>query len=317
MAGVSGETLHVFFLGTAGALPTPMRNPPCIMVRRGSDTLLFDCGEGAQQQMMRARTGFTVDAIFVTHWHADHFLGIAGLAQTLSFIGRTEPLPVYGPVWVHEAVSAIRALSRYNLRFPLSSVQMSHGSEIRFTGYRVKAFSTDHGMESIGYILEEDSRPGRFSREEAVRLGVPPGPLFGRLQRGETVCISRDGVEVHIYPGDVMGPPRPGRSIIYTGDTRPVHRTILEFCKSPDLLIHDATFDDQEIGRAREVYHATAGEAGEAARALGARMLALVHISSRYTSTAGHLKDASRLFSGTVIAPSDLDVIEIPFPEEG
>jgi ribonuclease Z len=313
---MSGETLHVFFLGTAGALPTPIRNPPCIMVRRGSDTLLFDCGEGAQQQMMRARTGFVVDAIFITHWHADHFLGIAGLVQTLSFIGRTDPLPVYGPAWVHEAVSAIRSLSRFNLRFPISSVQMAHGSEIRFTGYKVKAFATDHGMESLGYILEEDGRPGRFNREEAIRLGVPPGPLFGRLQRGETVCISRDGTDVHIVPGDVMGPERPGRSIIYTGDTRPVHRTILDLCSNPDLLIHDATYDDQELERAREVFHATAGEAGEAARAINARMLALVHISSRYTSTAGHVKDASRVFSGTVLAPSDLDIIEVPFREE-
>jgi ribonuclease Z len=193
---------------------------------------------------------------------------------------------------------------------------MSHGSEVRFSGYMVKAFATDHGMDSIGYILEEDSRPGRFNREEAIRLGVPPGPLFGRLQRGETVCITRDGEEVHIAPGDVMGPPRPGRSIVYTGDTRPVYRTILEFCESPDLLIHDATYDDQETWRAREVFHATAGEAGEVARALGARMLALVHISSRYTSTAGHLKDASRAFPGPVIAPSDLDVIEIPFRED-
>jgi ribonuclease Z len=193
---------------------------------------------------------------------------------------------------------------------------MSHGSEIRFTGYRVKAFATNHGMESIGYILEEDGRPGRFNREEAIRLGVPPGPLFGRLQRGETVCIARDGGDVHIAPADVMGPSRPGRSIVYTGDTRPVHPAILEFCSGPDLLIHDATYDDQELGRAREVFHATAGEAGESARALGARILALVHISSRYTTTAGHLKDASRAFSGTVLAPSDLDVIEIPFRED-
>jgi ribonuclease Z len=310
---VSGETLHVFFLGTAGALPTPMRNPPCIMVRRGSDTLLFDCGEGAQQQMMRARTGFLVDAIFVTHWHADHFFGIAGLVQTLSFMGRTDPLPVYGPAWVHEAVSAIRSLSRFNLKFPLSTVQMGHGSEIRFKGYTVKAFATDHGMESLGYILEEDARPGRFNRDQAVKLGVPPGPLFGRLQRGETVCIVRDSGSVHVRPDEVMGPPRPGRKIVYTGDTRPVHQQILVLAKNPDLLIHDATYDSQEFERAREAFHATAGEAGEAARALNARVLAMVHVSSRYTSTAGHLKDAEKVFPGHVLIPSDLDVVEIPF----
>jgi ribonuclease Z len=314
---MSGETLQVYFLGTAGALPTPARNAPCIMVRRGSDTLLFDCGEGAQQQMMRARTGFTVDAVFVTHWHADHFLGIAGLVQTLSFTGRTDPLPVYGPAWVHEAVSAIRSLSRFSLRFSISSVQMSHGSEIRFSGYTVQAFATDHGMESFGYILVEDERPGRFNRDQAVALGIPPGPLFGRLQRGETVCVAQDGESVHVSPDQVMGPPRPGRKIVYTGDTRPVTSRIRETAQNPDLLIHDATYDDADKERAAEVFHATAREAGEVAAALHARTLALVHISSRYTSAAGHVRDAERVFSGTVLAPSDLDLVEIPFREDG
>jgi ribonuclease Z len=313
---MSGETLQVYFLGTAGALPTPLRNPPCIMVRRGSDTLLFDCGEGTQQQMMRSRTGFLIDAIFVTHWHADHFLGISGLVQTLSFMGRKDTLPIYGPEWVHEAISAIRALSRFSIKFSLSPVQLGQGSEIRFNGYSVRAFATDHGMESLGYILAEDSRPGRFDRERAIELGVPPGPLFGRIQRGETVCIEKGGASLHVSPEDVMGPPRPGRTIVYTGDTRPVHQRIAEFATSPDLLIHDATYDDECRDRAAEVYHATAGEAGEAARALHARTLALVHISSRYTSTTGHIRDAERVFSGTVIAPSDLELLELPFREE-
>ena len=313
---MSGETLQVYFLGTAGALPTPYRNPPCIMVRRGSDTLLFDCGEGAQQQMMRSRTGFLVDAIFVTHWHADHFLGIAGLVQTLSFMGRADPLPIYGPAWVHEAVSAIRALSRFSLKFTLSPVQLAPGSAIRFNGYSVRAFATDHGMESIGYVLAEDPRPGRFNRERAIALGVPPGPLFGRIQRGETVCIEKDGRNLPVSPADVMGPPRPGRSIVYTGDTRPVSHRIAELITAPDLLIHDATYDDECRDRADDVYHATAGEAGEAARVLGARILALVHISSRYTTTAGHVRDATRVFGGTVIAPSDLELLELPFRED-
>lgn len=250
---MSGETLQVYFLGTAGALPTPTRNPPCIMVRRGSDTILFDCGEGTQQQMMRSRTGFLVDAIFVTHWHADHFLGIAGLVQTLSFMGRKDPLPLYGPLWVHEAASAIRALSRFNSKFSLQPVQLEHGSEIRFNGYSVRGFATDHGMESLGYILAEDPRPGRFDRERAIKLGVPPGPLFGRIQRGETVILEKGGVSILVSPEDVMGPPRPGRTIVYTGDTRPVQRRIAEFATSPDLLIHDATYDDECRGRADDL----------------------------------------------------------------
>jgi ribonuclease Z len=283
------------------------------MVRRGSDTLLFDCGEGAQQQMMRARTGFTVRAVFITHWHADHFLGTFGLAQTLSFMGRTEPLTIYGPPGVHEFATMVRQLCRNTIRFPVESVEMRGGSVVQFGGYAVHAFATLHGIQSIGFILVEDGRPGRFDRERAVALGVPPGPLFGRLQRGEVVRVTRDGHEVEVCPGDVMGQPRPGRKICYTGDTRPVEDRIPEIAGGADLLIHDATFDDRDQKRAEEVHHSTAGEAGAAAAALGVRTLALVHISPRYTNTGGHIEDAKKRFSGEVIAPPDLTMIEIPF----
>lgn len=314
---MSGETLHVYFLGTAAALPTPMRNPPCIMIKRGHDTLLFDCGEGAQQQMMRARTGFLVNSIFITHWHADHFLGLFGLCQTLSFMGRTEPLTIYGPEWVHEIAASVRTLARYNVKFPIHSVELRHGSMVEYPGYSVRAFETAHGMAALGYVLEEDARPGKFNRQGAIDLGVPPGPLFGRLQRGETVRIVRDGEEVEVSPGEVMGRARPGRKIVYTGDTRPIHTRIREIAHHPDLLIHDATYDDEAFDRAKEVLHSTAGEAGCAAEYLSARILALVHISSRYTTIAGHQKDASARFSGEIVIPSDLDMMEIHFRESG
>ena len=313
MVLIAGETLQVYFLGTAGALPTPQRNPPCFMIRRGSDTILFDCGEGAQQQMMRARTGFTVDAIFITHWHADHFLGVIGLVQTLSFNGRKEPLTIYGPEWVHEFVTELRHLCRFNVKFPVQSEELVHGVSIPFEGYQVKAFATDHGMESLGYALVEDPRPGRFDREQAIALGVPPGPLFGRLQRGEPVSIMQDGETVIITPEQVMGPPRPGRTVVYTGDTRPVVKDLLSVVDHADLLIHDATYDDAALERAREVFHSTSGEAGDIAGRLSADTLALVHISSRYTSTASHIRDAAKRFYGKVIVPDDLDMFEIPF----
>ncbi|WP_165394814.1 ribonuclease Z [Methanofollis fontis] len=312
---MAGETLQVYFLGTAGALPTPNRNPSCVMIRRGSDTLLFDCGEGAQQQMMRARTGFLVDAIFITHWHADHFLGVLGLVQTLSFNGRTDPLTVYGPEGIVEFVEHTLAIGKTKLGFDLRPVLLSPGSIVRFDGYQVEAFATCHGMVSLGYVLREDGRPGRFDRETAITLGVPPGPLFGRLQRGGDVVVVRDGAEVTITPDQVLGPPRPGRMVVYSGDTRPLHHGPEEGLTGADLLIHDATFDDTERGRAAEVFHSTAGEAGEAAAALKARQLALVHMSSRYTSTVNHIQDAGKSFDGEVIAPSDLMMIEIPFRE--
>ncbi|MGB7788751.1 ribonuclease Z [Methanoregula sp.] len=310
---MSGETLHVYFLGTAGALPTPSRNPPCIMIRRGSDTLLFDCGEGAQQQMMRSRCGFTVNAIFVSHWHADHFLGIFGLVQTMSFNGRTEPLTIYGPEWVHEFVNTLRHVARFNLKFPLDAVELGHGSWVRFDGYTVTAFAANHGLPSLGYILEEDPRPGRFNREQAIALGVPAGPLFGRLQRGEPVTIGTGDAAVGVRPEQVMGEPRPGRKIVYTGDTRAIYSTILDLARNADLLIHDATYDDSESARAAEFYHATATQAGEAAAALNAKTLVLIHTSSRYTDVQAHASDARKKFSGTILIPNDLDMVEVPF----
>ena len=283
------------------------------MIRRGSDTLLFDCGEGAQQQMMRARCGFTINAIFVSHWHADHFLGIFGLVQTMSFNGRTEPLTIYGPEWVHEFVSTLRHVTRFNLKFPMESVEISHGSWVRFDGYTVTAFGANHGLPSLGFILEEDPRPGRFNREQAIALGVPAGPLFGRLQRGETVAIGNGEANISIRPEQVMGPPRPGRKIVYTGDTRSIHPSIMDIARDADLLIHDATYDESESSRAAEFFHATAAQAGEAATALNAGMLALVHTSSRYTDVQAHVSDAQRKYSGRILVPNDLDMVEVTF----
>ena len=310
---MSGETLQVYFLGTAGALPTTQRNPPCIMIRHGSDTLLFDCGEGAQQQMMRARCGFTVNAIFVTHWHADHFLGIFGLVQTLSFNGRTEPLTIYGPEWVHEFVGILKAVARFNLKFPIESIELANGSWVRFDGYTITAFAVSHGLPSLGYILEEDPRPGRFNREQAIALGVPPGPLFGRLQRGEAIRIGNGNESREVRPDQVMGQGRPGRKIVYTGDTRAIHSRIMDIAHDADLLIHDSTYDESESDRGAEFYHATAKQAGEAASALNARTLVLIHTSSRYTDGQAHVNDAKSVFAGTIVAPNDLDMIEVPF----
>jgi ribonuclease Z len=313
---MSGETLQVYFLGTAGALPTTQRNPPCIMIRRGSDTLLFDCGEGAQQQMMRARCGFTVNAIFITHWHADHFLGIFGLVQTMSFNGRTDPLTIYGPEWVHEFVSILKTVARFNLKFPIESVELANGSWVRFDGYTITTFAVLHGMPALGYILEEDPRPGRFNREQAIALGVPPGPLFGRLQRGDTIRIGNGDENREVRPDQVLGQVRPGRKIVYTGDTRAVHPRIMDIAQDADLLIHDATYDESEANRGAEFYHATARQAGEAASALRTRTLVLIHTSSRYMDAQAHVNDAKSAFAGPIMAPDDLDMIEIPFRDE-
>ncbi len=309
---MAGETLFVHFLGTAGALPTPIRNPSCIMIRRGSDTLLFDCGEGAQQQMMRLRTGFVVNAIFISHWHADHYLGIFGLIETMSFNGRSEPLTIYGPRGISKIIEVIRTLTP-KIPFELKGYEVADGDVMIFDGYAVSVFRTYHGMDSVGYVLEEDMRPGRFDREGAIALGVKPGPLFGKLQRGQNVEIETENGTVTVTPEQVMGKMRPGRKVIYTGDTRPI-RTDNEMLMDADLLIHEATFDEEEgMERAKEVWHSTAMEAGVVAATLKPKTLALVHISSRYTSSANHLRDAKETFDGEIIIPNDLTTLEIPF----
>jgi ribonuclease Z len=312
---IAGETLQVFFLGTSGALPTISRNLPCLLIKWGSHDLLFDCGEGAQRQMMKARTGFSFESVFITHWHADHFLGIIGLIQTMSFSGREEPLIIYGPDVVHEIVDDIKQICRNRIKFPIESKRVRHGETLLFDGYSIHAVSTDHGIPGLAYIFEENMRPGRFDREQAISLGVKPGPLFGRLQRGEDVTISVQGEEKKITPNLVMGPRRQGRKIIYSGDTRPISTSLKIHGEYPDILIHDATFDDSEPARAKEFMHSTAGEAGDVASHLKAEKLALFHISTRYTSADQHIHDAKKRFNGEILAPEDLTMLDIPFKD--
>ncbi len=281
----------------------------------GSHDLLFDCGEGAQRQMMKARTGFSFESVFITHWHADHFLGLIGLLQTMSFSGREESLVIYGPDTVHEMVTDIKQICRSRIKFPVESQRVRPGDSLLFEGYTIHAVATDHGIPGVSYIFEEDKRPGRFNRELAISLGVRPGPLFGRLQRGEDVQVVVDGHQRLITPGMIMGEPRPGRKIIYSGDTRPNLSELAPLGEDVDLLIHDATFDDTELDRAREFMHSTAGEAGKVATALRAGRLALFHISTRYTSADQHLQDARKNYSGEILAPDDLVMLDIPFSE--
>ena len=313
---IAGETLQIFFLGTSGALPTISRNLPCILLKWGSHDLIFDCGEGSQRQMMKARAGFSPEAIYISHWHADHFLGIVGLLQTMSFNGRVQPLTIAGPDSVHDMVTDITGLCRTRLGFPVESLKVRPGDLLIHEGYSIRVFRADHGIPGVGYIFEENMRPGRFNRERAIELGIRPGPLFGKLQRGSRVAITMDGEEKLITPDMVMGPMRPGRKVIYTGDTRPVLSELIDIGEDADLLIHDATFDQKEMERAREFMHATAYEAGMVAQALKAHRLALFHFSPRYTSTEAHVADARAHFTGEILAPDDLTVFNVPFRDE-
>ncbi|KKG09859.1 ribonuclease Z [Methanosarcina sp. 2.H.A.1B.4] len=304
--------LRITFLGTGGSLPTRNRNPSAVMINREGELILFDCGEGTQQQMMRAKTGMmSLSSIFISHFHADHFLGIPGLIQTMSFLGRKEPLTIYGPEGTREFTELFKALGYFNLKYEIRGVKLSPGDTVEGESYVVRALKTEHSIPSLGYALVENPRPGRFNREKAVELGVPPGPLFAKLQRGNPVEV--DGRLVR--PEEVMGIPRPGRTIVYTGDTRPCE-AVLEASRDADLLIHDGSFADEMADWAEESMHSTAGEVAALAKEAGVRKLVLTHISSRYTDDVEPiLKDSKIVFENVVVA-EDLMELEIPYRPE-
>ena len=306
-------SLRVTFLGTGGAVPTTERAPSALFVNREGDRLLFDCGEGTQRGMMRFGTGFGIDRLFVSHLHGDHVLGIPGLVQTLGFNDRTAPLTVHCPPGTGSDLDDLVHAVGHDPAFPIH-IEETRPGDVAFAadGYEVRAFETAHRTRSQGYVLDEDDRKGRFDRPTAEELGVPVGPRFGRLHAGETVELD-DGTVVE--PEQVVGPPRPGRTLVYTADTRPRERTV-EVADGADLLVHDATFADDMADRARDTAHSTGREAGEVAERAGAERLALVHVSSRYAGDASSIvEDARAAFGGRCLLPDDGDRLEVPFPD--
>jgi ribonuclease Z len=303
--------LDVVFLGTSGATPTAQRAPAATLVRRGGDRLLFDCAEGTQRQLLRCDVGLLeLREVFLTHYHADHYLGLPGMLKTYALRGRELPLTIYGPRGLRDLLSALRRIFG-RLTYPLETIELEPGDQLARGGYRLETFAVNHGVSAVGYVLVEHERPGRFDVEVADALGVPDGPERGMLQRGEPVTLP-DGTRVE--PAQVLGPPRAGRRLTLSGDTAPA-ASVVEAATGADLLVHEATFLADERERARETLHSTAGEAALVAREAGVRMLALTHLSTRYF---GHevVEEARELFPDTVV-PRDFDVIELPFPERG
>lgn len=303
--------LDVVFLGTSGSTPTPQRALAATLVRRGGERLLFDCAEGTQRQLLRCDVGLIeLEEIFLTHFHADHYLGLPGLLKTYSLRGRDLPLTIYGPRGLRELLTTLRRIFG-RLTYPVETVELEPGARLDRKGYRLEAFAVEHGVAAVGYGLVEDERPGRFDVETADELGVPDGAERGLLQRGEIVTLG-DGRQV--TPDQVLGPPRAGRKLVLSGDTAPT-ASVVDAAAAADLLVHEATFLADERERARETLHSTAGEAALVAQEAGVRMLALTHLSTRYF---GHqvVEEARQLFPDTVV-PRDFDVVELPFPERG
>ncbi len=297
--------LDVLFVGTAGSAPSARRGLPATLVRRGGDRLLFDCGEGTQRQLVRSIGLVELEEIFITHFHADHVLGLPGMLKTFALRQRERPLTVYGPAGLRGLFTALRPIVG-RVSFPLELVELDPNDELERDGYRIAAYATDHGVTTLGYALVEDPRPGAFDPERARALGVAPGPDFGRLQDGETV----GGVR----PDQVMGEPRRGRRLVLAGDTAPCEMTRLVAFEA-DLLVHEATFLHDEADRAAETRHSTARQAAELAAAAGVRMLALTHVSPRYGGR--EVRDEARAAFENTVVPRDFDRIELPFPERG
>ena len=305
-------SLSVIFLGTAASIPTHQRSLLAIAVQRKGELILFDCGEGTQRQMIHAGVGFhRKTKVFITHMHGDHVLGLPGLFQTMSLLDREKKLEVYGPPGIKAFVKAIRRTVQFTLTFLIEV------SEIRDAGlvceekeYEVHATWADHVIPGLAYALIEKPRPGRFYPEKAKALGVPEGPLWSRLQRGSAVELPNGRV---VKPGDVLGPPRPGRKIVYTGDTRP-SKGLVKLAENADLLVHDATFDDELSEKAHEDGHSTASQAAETARKAKARRLVLVHISARYKEPDLLLEQARKTFPHVGVA-EDFMRIDLPLSD--
>ncbi len=300
--------MKLIFLGTSGSIPTVQRGISAIALRRDGEIFLFDCAEGTQRQMAIAHLSpMKVSSVFITHLHGDHFLGLAGLVQTLSLMLRDNPLEVFCPRGEGNLVESYLRIPHYTLTFEVKVHELDHGAEVRRKGYRILTSAVDHSVPALAYAFVEDDRAGRLDPEKAAALGVIAGSDFSKLKSGQSV-ESRNGSI--ISSEQVVGPSRPGRRIVYTGDTRPSER-IVELAHGVDLLIHDCTLADELSDKASENYHSTPSKAAKIAKKAGVKKLVLTHISPRYEDDTVLLQEARKVFPNTVVA-QDLMVIDVP-----
>jgi ribonuclease Z len=303
-------SLSIRLLGTSASRPTVERNVSSLAVHREGETLMFDCGEGTQRQMMRYGVSFALEDIFFTHMHADHLLGVIGLMRTMALQGRTERLRLWGPKGASRVLKRAEGLGFERTTFPVEVLEIDAGQRLERRGYSIVAFPVDHrGSASLGYALLEEERKGRFNPDMARELGIPEGPLWGNIHRGLAVSLPDGRL---IEPSVLVGPRRPGRTVVITGDTRPCPETV-EASRNADLLIHEATFGDEEAERALETGHSTAREAAQVARDAGVCRLLLTHFSARYSRDPGDLeREAREVFQQTLIGKDGME-LEVPF----
>ena len=295
--------MEIVFLGTSGSWPTPKRNAPAMAVKRGPEVILFDCGEGTQRQFMLSKLSFMqVTKVFITHFHGDHFLGLPGLIQSMNMYDRDRPIHIFGPAGMKQLAHTLVTLGYFTPGFAIGVTEMADGSSIDFGEYAVSAIDAQHAVPALSYCLEEKMRPGRFDKPKALELGIPVGPLFGKLQDGQTVTFGGKT----FTPDMVMGPPRKGRKLVYTGDTL-AHPKLAEFARDCDVLVHDATADSTMEEKANKYGHSTAKQAATLAKECGARVLFLTHFSPRYEDPAPLLAEAKAVFENSMLADDFLE----------
>jgi ribonuclease Z len=303
--------LRVVFLGTAGSFPTIDRSLPAIAIHRGKELFLFDCGEGAQRQMFIAQIGFRYKLrVFISHMHGDHVLGLPGLLQTMSLFNMKNTVEIYGPPGIYNFLHAIMETLRFHLTFPIKVIEVKEGIVCNESEYLVRSVWTDHRVPNLAYTILEKERPGKFYPAKARSLGVPEGPLWSRLQHGEEVTLDDERV---IVPEQVLGPPRRGRKIVYSGDTKPCD-ALLELARDADLLIHEATVDDEFAERAGQFGHSTPCQAALLAKEANVKLLVLTHIGLRYSDADVLGKQAMKIFPNVEIA-KDFMELTIPYPD--
>jgi ribonuclease Z len=303
-------SLTLRFLGTSASRPTVERNVSSLAVTREGETLIFDCGEGTQRQMMRYGISFALSDIFFTHMHADHMLGLTGLLRTLGLQGRTEPMNLYGPAGCEKLLWRAIMLGSEKQPFEIKVIELTPETPLKRGGYSIIPFPVEHGDRmAIGYHIAEETRLGRFNPDKAREMGIPEGPLWGKIHKGEAVSLP-DGRT--IKPSELVGPTRPGRRIVLTGDSRPSEGTIAA-ATGADILVHEATFAEEEAPRALETGHSTAREAAEIAAKAGVKKLVLTHVSARYSRDTSELeREAREVFPATIVARDGLE-IDVPF----
>jgi ribonuclease Z len=304
--------MRLIFLGTSAAVPTSKRGLSSLALLRGSELLLFDAGEGMQRNYIKAGISMNKKMkIFITHMHSDHCVGLLGLLQTMSLQGRERMLDIYGPMGLPEFLKENMRIMNFGLTFNIN-VHLINGEGIitKENDYQVSSCNACHSVPSYSYCLTEFERPGTFSVEAAKRLGIPEGKLYHELQYGQDIIYEGKIIK----SSQIMGPPRPGRKVGISGDTRPTSR-LQNFFKDCDVLVFESTYSDEKRHKALKSFHSTAMEAAQLAKASGVKKLVLTHFSPRYQEIT-HLLEQARTIHDNVEAAEDLKITDIYYIEK-